>query len=600
MIKEIQLAQKLWSLIPSYKWFAFTIIGLGILASLAEGMSISLMIPLLHGLDSGTFQPPQQQSWITILDRPFQGFSFERRLVIIAILIAIIIYLKNVLIYTNKALFSWFNNRVGHQIRNQIFSQLLDVNYIYLESKTSGHLLNLLGTESWQVTRALEMVVNIIISICMLLVFTVLLLLLSWRLMLLVSLMTVLISLIVQWVTRRADLLGQQAVRANSELANLMCEGLMGMRTIRAFSREDYEQNRFSNASKQVNKVFWRMDLLYGLVDPLHDGLSGFLVLGVLVFALLGDRTALPTIFTFIFMLYRLQPHIKLIDAYRVSLIGTEESIKVVMGFLERGDKPYIVSGYTPFGGIEQEISFKKVSFSYKNNNLPALQNISLRIPKGKTTALVGPSGAGKSTLINLICRFYNVTEGEIFVDGRSLNSLNLRDWRERIAIVSQDVHIFSSTIRENIAYGRLEATDAEIAAAAQKAHAHEFIANLPFGYDTPVGDRGLRLSGGQRQRIALARAIIRDPDILILDEATNALDTITEQFIQNALANFGRNRTVIIIAHRLSTIEKADQIIVLNNGKVAEQGNLKTLLQDNEKGLFSHLYQLQHKNSTP
>ncbi|MGB7381427.1 MAG: ABC transporter ATP-binding protein [Rivularia sp. (in: cyanobacteria)] len=598
MIKEMRVARRLVPLIRSYNWVVFIIIGLGILASLAEGIGISLMVPLLQSLESEAFQSTQQQGWISILESPFQSFSPEHRLAIIAVAMSVAILLKNVLVYANKALFSWFKQKVGHRLRSKIFHQLLNVPYNYLEARDSGELLNLLASESWQVIRAFEMLVNIVISVCTLVVFTVLLLLLSWRLMVIVGLLSLLISVVVQQVTRRAKALGEQTVKVNSQLTTLMCEGLTGMQTIRAFSREDYEQQRFDKASSLVGKTFWQLELLYGAVDPLHEGLSTFLVVGVLVVSLLQDPTALSAILTFMFMLYRLQPHIKLIDAYRVNLLATDGGVQAVMGFLDRADKDYPIAGYMPFSGLGQKITFDKVSFHYSSKNPPALSDISVDIPRGKTTAFVGSSGSGKSTLIKLICRFYNVTEGEIYVDGVSLNSLKLSDWRERIAIVSQDIHIFSSTIGENIAYGRLEATQAEIVAAAKQAHAHEFIVEMPLGYDTPVGERGARLSGGQRQRLALARAIVRNPDILILDEATNALDTLSENLIQQALEVFSRERTAIVIAHRLSTIEQADQIVVFDRGKIVEQGTLPQLLQN--KSLFHQLYQLQYRHALP
>jgi subfamily B ATP-binding cassette protein MsbA len=265
------------------------------------------------------------------------------------------------------------------------------------------------------------------------------------------------------------------------------------------------------------------------------------------------------------------------------------------MDFLNLSDKPYICSGSIPFRQLQRGIHFQNVNFHYNPQDEPALKKITLTIPKGKTTAIIGPSGAGKSTLINLICRFYEATAGEIEVDGIPLRDLELSEWRNQIAIVSQDVYVFDASIRYNIAYGRLEATNAEIVEAAKLANADEFIRQLPESYDTRVGNRGLRLSGGQRQRIALARAIVRNPEILILDEATNALDSIAEHLIQDALNTLSQNRTVIVIAHRLATIEHADQIIVLQDGRLVEQGNLERLLNQNQ--LFAQLYRLQNRN---
>lgn len=599
-MKEIQLLRVLYPLIRPYKWVAIIIIILGILSSLVEGLGISLLIPLLQSLESNASSSSlgQQSGLVAFLEGLFQGFSNENRLVIIAIAITTAILVKNILIYTNKALFSWFNQQVGHRVRSNIFNQLLNLHYSYLETKDSGQLLSLLATESWQVSRALELLVNMMISLCMVVVFTILLLLLSWRLMVLIGVLTLTISVIVRYVTRRAQMLGGQAVKANATLSTLMCEGLIGMRTIRAFNREEYEQNRFDQASLKVKKTFWQLELLYGAVDPLHEGLSAFLIVGILVWSLLRDPSSLSTILTFMFMLYRLQPQIKLIDTYRVSLLATDGSITVVTDFLSHQDKPYPVSGHIQFPGLQNAIRFDHVSFRYAKQDIPALQDISLQIPKGKMTALVGPSGAGKSTLINLICRFYDATSGQIYADQYDLNRLSLESLRSQIAIVSQDIHMFSASIRDNIAYGRLDATDEEIVEAAKRAHAHEFIMQLEQGYDQPVGDRGLLLSGGQRQRIALARAIVRDPEILILDEATNALDTLSEHLIQTTLAEFSRDRTVIVIAHRLSTIEQADQIVVLAQGQIVERGTLSQLLQN--QGLFHQLYQLQYSHALP
>ncbi len=207
----------------------------------------------------------------------------------------------------------------------------------------------------------------------------------------------------------------------------------------------------------------------------------------------------------------------------------------------------------------------------------------------------MGPSGAGKSTLINLLFRFYDVQQGEIAVDGIPLRDLDLTSWRNRLALVSQDSYVLNATVRENIAYGKTDATYDEIVDAAKRAQAHDFIMKLPEGYDSQVGNRGVLLSGGQQQRITLARAIVRDPDVLILDEATNQLDSIAEHLVQEALEEFGQQKTVVVIAHRLSTVKRADHIAVLDKGELREQGTVQTLLELN--GLFAKLYKLQYRN---
>jgi ABC-type multidrug transport system fused ATPase/permease subunit len=595
-MKEAKVIRSLWSLLKLYPWGIPAIVTLGIFSSLSEGLGISLFIPLLQSLDQQNSLTTQEGFLLNTFNQLLVRFSPNDRLIVIALSIFCTIVLKNCISYSNTTFLAWLNSRVGHQLRSGIFNQLLNVSYSFLEIQESGRLLNTLASETWRTNQALVVLVNLITSTCTISVFTILLLLISWKLTLFVALGLGIVSTIIQFVTRKAKNLGQYAVEGNKVLGSRMWESLAGMKLIRSYGRESYEQARFDVASKEVRNTFFKLDLLSGVVNPLSEILAVILLLSILVFALLQDRSSLPTLLTFIFILYRLQPQVKQLDGYRLSLVALSGSVDDVMSLLDRDDKSYIYSGQIPFESLRQAISFEAVSFRYNAHDKAAVEDISICIPRGKTTAFVGPSGAGKSTLIGLLCRFYDVTEGEIYVDGCALRQLNLDAWRNRIALVSQDVYMFSATIRQNIAYGRLEATEEEVIAAAKLANAHEFISQFPYGYETMVGDRGVRLSGGQRQRIALARAIVRNPEILILDEATNALDTISENLIQEALNTLSQNRTVIVIAHRLSTIEQADQIIVLEKGRVIEQGNLQHLLKLN--GLFAKLYQLQYGNA--
>jgi subfamily B ATP-binding cassette protein MsbA len=299
--------------------------------------------------------------------------------------------------------------------------------------------------------------------------------------------------------------------------------------------------------------------------------------------------------FTFVVLLYRLQPRVKGLDADRVTLESYSASVEEVRSLLDESDKPYLRSGARVPASIGQRITFENVTLHYDSGKSAALEQVTFSINIGETTAFVGPSGAGKSSLINLICRFYDPSSGRLLIDGVPLPELDLAWWRNQIAMVSQEVYLFNASVAENITYGKLNATREELVEAARKAHAMEFIEELPEGFETILGDRGIRLSGGQRQRVALARAFIRDPQILILDEATNSLDLISEGVVQDALKEFGRNRTVLIIAHRISTIEHADKIIVLEAGRVVESGAVTQLLAAG--GLFSRFYALQLKS---
>ncbi|NJM73111.1 MAG: ABC transporter ATP-binding protein [Scytonema sp. RU_4_4] len=594
-MQEVKAIKALLPLLRLYPWTIPLIIILGILSSLFEGLGISLFIPFLQSLETTKSPGIPSHSLVNFLNQIFINIPPDKRLFIIPLCMLGFVLLKNCLAYMSTLLSYRLYWHVGQHLLCRIFQQFLSVSYSFLDSTPSGKLLNILDIETWRSCDAIFTLVNIVISLCTVVVFVILLMLTSWQLSLLVIVALILISLSIQYVTRRAKKLGKQSVQANNNLANRVMEGFYGMREIRAFGHESYELQRFEQATIHSRIIALKLAKLYSITGPLSEFLAVALLVCILIIAL-RYQSNLPTLLTFIFMLYRLQPIVRRLDTERVNLISLLGAVEDVMSFLERTEKYDIRSGDIQFQSLQRGISFEAVNFSYNASEKPALQDISVFIQRGKTTAIVGPSGAGKSTLIGLICRFHEMTQGEIYVDNLPLKKLILSSWRSRIAIVSQDIYIFNITIGENIAYGRLDATRTEIIAAAKKANAHEFISQLPEGYDTMVGDRGIRLSGGQKQRIALARAIVREPEILILDEATNALDSLSENLIQEALNSFSQNRTVIVIAHRLSTIEQADQIIVLQEGRIVEQGNLQYLLKLN--GLFAKLYHLQSGNA--
>lgn len=591
-MKEVKAIRALSPLLRMYPWGLPAIIFLGVLSSLAEGIGISLFIPFLRSLNQAGLQTGTDNWLVDTLGGLFTSVPADHRLLVISICIFGSILLKTALTYGHSVLFNWLDARISHRLRSNVFDQLLSVSYRFLERGRSGEFMNTLSRETWRTSDALSTLVHLTITACTLGVYVALLLLINWQLTILVAVVMVGIAMIVRRLTRRVEQLGQDATRANAALTDRMLEGLAGMKAIRAFSREEYEQERFDDASQRVSNVFLRIGNISDAVDPVYELLAGALLVSILFFTL-QDPSNLPSLLVFIFVLYRLQPKVKELDSARVGLDSFTAAVEEVTSLLDDTDKPYIYSGEIPHEELEEEIRFDDVSFRYNASDEPALEEVSLHIPAGRTTAIVGPSGAGKSTLIKLIFRFYDPTDGTVYVDGRPLPQLDLASWRRQIALVSQDTHIFHTTVRENIAYGQLDASDQEIVNAARHADAHGFITELSDGYDTKVGDRGVRLSGGQRQRVALARAIVRDPDLLILDEATSELDSLSESAIQDALKMLGQHRTVIVIAHRLSTVEQADQILVLDDGHLREQGSLEHLLE--RDGLFSRLHDLQH-----
>jgi subfamily B ATP-binding cassette protein MsbA len=576
-----------------HRWAFRAAIFLGVVASLFEALGISLFIPLIQSLETTSIDSspsPWPVQWLLSF---FARVPADHRVWIVAACILGTVAARTVLIYAHSALHRWLDARIVHRLRSELFSTLLSVPYRFLEKNEIGRLTNVLTTETWRVSDALGAFVHVIIVACTLCIFVALLVLLSVKLTLVAAASMALIALAMRIVGSRLEWLGRDFSAANGALQNRMIEGIEGMKVIRVFGQEEREQQRFDVASNRVSNIIFRMYCIGDAVGPVYEIVAGTLLVSILL-ATSYASTPLSSVLVFVFVLYRLQP--KAIDlqstlARLQSLRGAVDEVNLV---LESGEtaiaRPH--SGPLAFGSLEEEIRFENVAFSYDESGPAALSEVSFSVRAKSTVALVGPSGAGKSTLTKLLMRLYDPTRGRILVDDQPLQDFEISGWRRRLAVVSQDPYLFNATVADNIRYGLLEASMNDVVAAAKLADAHDFICEMPNGYETPLGDRGVRLSGGQQQRIALARAIIRDPKILILDEPTNALDSISENAIQVALDVFGSVRTVIVIAHRLSTIEKADHIVVLKNGRIEEQGSTIELL--NEDGLFAEMFYLQ------
>lgn len=574
------------------RWSTLAVlVTIGLLAALSEGFSISLIVPLIAGDAALSNQGSGIIGWLASL---FDPFPPDQRIFLAAACMLVGVALKNLLCYAYGLTFNWVNTGIGHRLRSAILRQVMDVSQAWIDGQDSGRLLNTLGTETWRMATALSLLADMLINACMVVIFGLLLLALSWKLALISLGFFLLVSLIIRLLTRRVHRLGRDAVDANNAFAHRMLEVLNGLRVIRVFGSEDREQKRFDHASLAVRKTFFRVDRISSLVHPVSEMLTAIFLVILLVLAM-DQPTALGGTVAFLVLLYRLQTRVKNLDGQRVSLDGLAASVEDVAALLDRTNKPYLATGTERPETIHPGITFENVSLSYGARALPALDQVNFCLAPGKTTALVGASGAGKSSVASLVCRLYDVTSGRITVGGCDVRTLDLTWWRSQIAVVSQDVHLFNTTVAENISYGNPGASRAEVTEAARKAFALDFITDLPDGFDTPLGDRGLRLSGGQKQRLALARALVRDPEVLILDEATNALDLESEKFVQDALEAFSRQKTVLIIAHRLSTIDHADTVIVLDGGRVVESGSPAELVA--RKGPFAKLRALESRS---
>jgi subfamily B ATP-binding cassette protein MsbA len=402
--------------------------------------------------------------------------------------------------------------------------------------------------------------------------------------------------LIISSISKKLKRQSTQGQDALGSIMSIIDETLGGLRVIKGFNAQPYVMDKFNQSNNRYAEIITSMNNKRSLASPFSEFMGVSVVAGILYFGgslvLAGDSDLTgPKLVAYLALFSQVLVPVKaisnafsniqrgLVSGQRVlTLIDTEPLIR------DRPDSKILPD-------FNREIVFKNVGFRYADD--PILQNIDLRIPKGKTIALVGPSGGGKSTLADLLPRFYDPTEGSITIDGLDLRDCSLHSVRAQMGIVTQESILFNDTIFNNIAFNKTDATEAEVIAAAKIANAHEFIMQSPQGYQTIIGDRGGKLSGGQRQRLSIARAILKNPPILIMDEATSALDTESEKLVQEALTNLMKNRTSLVIAHRLSTIQHADEIIVLQAGRIVERGNHVELVQ--QGGVYSKLTQMQH-----
>lgn len=575
------------------RWAGPSIVLLGLLSAALEGAGLYLFIPLMQSLGASGGDDVLSRLFRRVLE-PVPPHLWT---VVIVVGLCLSIIAKNVVNFVGGYVARLVDGKVAHRLRTRVFEQAMNACVDYLPGARLTDVIATLTNNTWKVSNALSLVYRLIICACAFAVFLVLLVVISPRLAAVALVMLVAGAAVVHLATRRAQAAGREVVEENRRFGLRMWESMGALQLIRSFGRESYELERFKAVSDRIRRRILTLDLLWAVPGPVSE-VFGALLIGVLIVVGASGGAGLAPLAAFLAVLYRLQGPTREFMQCKVALDGLDGAIVDVDSFLESTRAPFILSGSTPAPSVGRGITFRNVSFAYGDEEPPALRDASFTLPAGRTTAIVGRSGAGKSTLMSLLLRFRDPTAGEITVDGVPLRDLDLVSWRGRISLMAQEAQLFNDTAEANIAYGDLDAGPEAIRQAARVAGADEFLETLPLGYATELGDRGARLSGGQRQRIALARTILRDPEILLLDEPTNALDVETEQAFQAALNTFSRGRTVVVIAHRLSTVRHADQVIVLEGGRVVESGTPAELLA--RPGHFARIHGLQDAGDTP
>jgi ATP-binding cassette, subfamily B, bacterial MsbA len=580
-------------------WILITII-LGFSGGLFNGVSTALIAPIILNFLGQNISLKDGPPILKTIMAPFDNIPENSRLLVMAGAIVAIIILKNLTGYIAGLVSSSLTRRLTTELREAGLRMLLEVDLGYYSQTKVGDLINRLGGELGRASNAMGTVIRLVITAITVLVFVGLLLAISWQLTVASTLLLGLVALVNQfWVTRSKEF-GKQLSDLSRAYSIGILETLSGIRLVKATGNEGKEFNRLQKLIRDRETADFQSQANSGAIGPVSEvtgiaGLMGIVFLGRTFFG--NELEALSTVLlTYLLLLFRLLPFVYQLNSARSALANTDASLEILYDFLRRDNKPFMTRGSLTYKPLREGIHFDCISFAYPNRQELVLKEINLYLPRGTTLALVGGSGAGKSTLADLLPRFYDTTSGCITLDGIDLRQFDMRTLRKSMGIVSQDTFLFNNTVRNNIAYGRPEATDEEVIDAAKRANAYEFIMRLPKGLETMIGDRGVLLSGGQRQRLAIARALLQDPDILILDEATSALDTVSERLVQQAIEELSRDRTTLVIAHRLSTVQKAHQIAVLDKGSVVEVGTHSELLR--KGGYYARLYSMQFSDN--
>ena len=486
--------------------------------------------------------------------------------------------------------------RMERDMRQQLFDHYEQLSFSYYDQHNSGQMMSKLVSDLFDISEfAHHGPENLFISIEKIVGSFVFLFLINWRLAIPLAVLVVCMFFFSLKQNRRMQQTFLENRRKIGDVNASLQDTLAGIRVVQSFANEDIERKKFYKSNHDFLKSkddnyrcmgsFMSWNLFFqGMMYLTTLVFGGFLISKGLMNV--GDL-AMYALYIGIFI-SPIQILVELTEMMQKGLSGFRRFLDVM------DTKPEIedAKDATPLTNVQGFVSYENVSFHYSDDDTPVLSDVSFQIEAGKSIALVGPSGSGKTTICSLLPRFYDVTEGRITIDGKDVRSLTLNSLRNQIGLVQQDVYLFCGTVRENIAYGKPDATMDEIIDAAKKANIHDFIEELPDGYDTFVGERGTRLSGGQKQRISIARVFLKNPPILILDEATSALDNESERWIQQSLEELAKNRTTITIAHRLSTIRNADEILVVADNRICERGTHDELVAKN--GIYAHYYEMQ------
>lgn len=592
-----------------YKRFAYLNIFFNVLYALFGTLSFVALIPVLKvifGDKKEVYEKPVYEGISSIKDYAQNSLNYSisemiethgsfKTLMLMVSIIILLFLLKNLSNYMAMFYITFLRNGVLKDIRNAMYKKIVELPLSFYSEKRKGDTISKIGTDVEEVRNSFLSVLEMIAREPLTILFSLLFMFIfSWKLTLFVFIFIPISGFIISKIGKSLKKNSIKVQQEQGVFLSILEETMSGLRIIKAFNAETLFQKRFEDSNKRYYKFSNSVLNRQNLASPMSE-LLGIVVIGVLLvyggyLVFIDDSMEASFFIGYISLAYNILTPAKGISKASYSLKRGNGAAERILDLLNTENPIKDAPNAIIKEHFSNSISIEDVSFKYDDDYV--LKNFSVEIPKGKTIALVGQSGSGKSTIANLITRFYDIEEGSIAIDGTDIKQITKHSLHDLMGVVSQESILFNDTVANNIKLGKPDATEDEILEAAKIANAYEFIKELPKGFDTNVGDAGGKLSGGQRQRLSIARAVLKNPPIMILDEATSALDTESEKLVQQALENMMLNRTSVVIAHRLSTIQNADQIIVMQKGKIVEQGTHSELLLKN--GTYRKLVEMQ------
>jgi len=591
-----------------HQWRLITLnLGSSLVEAFSEGASLTVVFLSVEVLMTPTATPYNWQSKSLLNLMPgmatwLNGLPPTATFLSLLALAVLLQLLQSFCRFLGELSVSYFAARCRSQLTAKIHGQVLSFSFPCASSYKVGDLTDHSAIGPSAIERQIQLSSNLLVGSLLIATYMTVLITISPWLLLAVVMIVGLITMVQRLLLPRIIASSKALSKIQVEISSRITENFQGLRLLHSTGQLEQADQSLRAGMGELERQLRGQGRRLAVVGPFSSLLPilAIAVIAAISLFLLGGRNSglLPSLVTFVLSLQRLNLRLNITASALNGLADNSGRLDRLNQILSPAGKQFRRIGGTPFISLQREISLQGVSLNYAPELPPALSDISFTLPRGRMIALVGPSGAGKSSIADLLTGLYTPTAGEIRIDGIPLDHLELASWQRRLGIVSQDTFLFNATIAENVAFGTHGARQQQIEAACQAAQAAGFIESFPRGYDTLVGERGYRLSGGQRQRLSLARAILRDPELLILDEATSALDSNSERLVQQAIERFERGHTVLVIAHRLSTIVGADQILVLDQGRVVESGTHTKLLT--QRGLYSQLWAQQSKQSLP